>query len=90
MADGYDRMYEVTRLRDLLGGKDDVDPVFQCRKGGKFKAGMALCGRVEHHCTKCGHTVTQTWVEYRTMFQKGGVIEVDCPMVVMYRGRRRR
>jgi hypothetical protein len=48
MADGYDRMYEVTRLRDLLGGKDDVDPVFQCRKGGKFKAGMALCGRVEH------------------------------------------
>lgn len=89
MADGYDYLYEYYK-RDLLAEKDRLEPVFQCRKGGKFKAGMSLSGRVAHRCPKCDHTIYQAWVEYRSMFQKGGVIEVDCPLVVMYRERKKR
>lgn len=88
--DSYDRTYEVTRLRDLMSEKDNLEPVFQCRKGGKLKAGMVLCGLVEHRCLRCGHVVEQTWVEYRTMFQQSAVIEVDCPMVVMYRQKKKK
>ena len=87
--DAYDNMYKY-RLRDIQMDKTDLEPVFQCRKGGKFKGGVALSGRVEHHCMRCDHVVTQTWVEYRTMFQRGGIIEVDCPLVVMYRERKKR
>ena len=89
MADGYDSLYEY-HLRDIQMDKDKLEPVFQCRKGGKFKAGMSLSGRVANRCLKCDHTIYQPWVEYRTMFQKGGIIEVDCPLVVMYRERKRR
>lgn len=91
MADGYDNLYEYFK-RDLQMDKDDVPPIFKCRKGGKLKAGRKLSGVVEHRCVKCGHVIMQPWEEYRTAFNKqdGHYYEVDCPMVTMYRSKRGR
>jgi hypothetical protein len=81
--DSYDEMHQY-RLRESAMDRD-LPSTYKCRKGGQFQAAVGPSGQVEHQCLKCRHTVEEDQKTYHKMRSIGGVLEVDCPLVVMYR-----
>lgn len=93
MADGYDTIHEAHLLDTEWTSYEDNYVLFRCRKGGDLRPRLTLSGAVEHRCLKCQHTIVQSREDHRAMLARmqahGDHYEVDCPMVVMYKGRRR-